>query len=134
MLGDLYRIQGCPFQDVIGDNPEVDASVDGLILANTADQGFEFAGAISGQRIDTFFRGINKFDSGSISQQRFDFLSAYFLFSLNIYRLRMAEVDRYPDCSGCYSNGGILKDLSGFIDHFHFFFGIAVFKKAIDLG
>src|ERR1700712_2322825 len=43
-FGDLNGVQGCTLAQVVGDDPDVEAVLDGRILADTGDVGRVFAG------------------------------------------------------------------------------------------
>ncbi len=52
---------------------------------------------------------------------------------LNIHRLRVATNCRNANRGGGNSNGLIFQNFSGFIYHLHFFFGVPVVEKGINM-
>ena len=46
----------------------------------------------------------------------------------------MAIVNRNTHCGSGHPDIVVMHDLVGFVDHFHFFLGIAVVQKIVDMG
>ncbi len=129
----MYRVQRSTLADVIRNYPHVQTVCDGFVLTDTADKCCVFACRDSRQRIHVFFRIVIKLHSGGCRQDCAGFFCGDFLFRFYVDGFAVAVKYRNTNARRRDFDIGVFKNLIGFVDHFHFFFGIVVVEENVDM-
>ena len=70
-------------------------------------------------------------NSFSICHQFFDIGNFKRFFCFDVYRFGVATNYRNPDSCRCNLNAVVIQDLTGFMNEFHFLFGVVIFEENI---
>src|SRR3954468_22292596 len=92
-LRDLDGVEGRAFPQIVGDAPEVEAVLDGRILADAADVGGIFADRLDRGDVAAVLALVDEHHPGGLAQYVLRLLGRYLALELDVDRFRMADED-----------------------------------------
>ena len=111
-LSDLHGVKGSALAHVIGDNPHIEAVLDGVILADAAHECIVLAHTHGSVRVHEGTGVVINLYAGSLGEKQPAVLGRKLLLGLNVHRFGVAVEDRHAGagvgeydscflCSGC---------------------------------
>ena len=129
----LNGVCGSAFSDIVRNAPEVYAGFDGEILSDPADKDFVFSVSVQNGGVNGVLGIVHNDDVLLFFEYFSDLVGSGGRIEFDIDTLAVAVVNGNSD-GGCRDpHIGTMKDLSRFVDHLFFFFGVAAFHKHVDM-
>ncbi len=132
-FGDLHGVERRALAQVVGDDPEVQAVLDGRILPDAADIGGVFAHALDRGDVPAGLALVDDEHARGLPQDLAGLLLVEEVLGLDVHRLGMADEDRHPNAGRGDLDRGV-HDLLGLGDHLPFLLGRAVLHEDVDMG
>src|SRR3954471_11684450 len=96
-LGDLDRVERGALPQIVGDAPEVEAVLDGRVLADAADVGGIFADRLDRRDVSAVLALVYEHDAGRLAEDVLRFLGGNLALELDVDRFRMPDEDGDAD-------------------------------------
>ena len=133
-LCNLYCVQGSTLAYVVSHYPKVEPIFNGSVLSDSAHQGLVDTRRMQWHWINSFIWIVHHSYPWGLNKQNSGFFGGNLPFGLDVHGLRVTIEYRDPHGGRAHPDGLIFHYFLGFMDHFHFFFSIAIFEKTADVG
>ena len=127
-------VEGGAFEELVAGDEHAKglAAWVGDVLPDAAAEDVALAGGVLGHGHVVLFRVVDDFAAGGGREDRADFVGGNGAFAFDGEGFGVGAQDGDADAGGGDADGGVVEDFFGLLDHFHFFFVVAV--GGVDLG